>query len=54
MFSVRCTLRLARPGAAGLLMNKTMYNIVRVFVLSACSALLSEVLGFKFKAWKLM
>ena len=42
------------PGAAGLLMNKTMYNIVRVFVLSACSALLSELLGFKFKAWKLM
>ena len=42
------------PGAAGLLMNRTMYNVVRVFVVSACSALLSEMLGFKLKMWKLM
>ena len=40
------------PGAAGLLMNKTMYNIVRVFVVSALSAVVSEMLGFKMKMWK--
>eukprot|EP00127_Corallochytrium_limacisporum_P004970 Clim_evm44s195 gene=Clim_evmTU44s195 len=38
---------------AGLSMNPVLFNIVRVLVLSAFSAVISEFLGFKLKVWKL-
>ncbi|XP_033127674.1 putative homeodomain transcription factor 1 [Anneissia japonica] len=38
---------------SGLSMNPIFYNIIRVVVLSAFSAVLSEVLGFKLKLWKI-
>ncbi|XP_071942545.1 protein PHTF2-like [Antedon mediterranea] len=38
---------------SGLSMNPLFYNIIRVIVLSAFSAVLSEVLGFKLKLWKI-
>ena len=38
---------------SGLTMNPLLYNITRVIVLSAFSAAISEILGFKLKIWKL-
>lgn len=38
---------------SGLTMNPLLYNITRVVVLSAFSAALSEIFGFKLKLWKL-
>ncbi|XP_071804285.1 protein PHTF2-like [Asterias amurensis] len=38
---------------AGLTMNPVLYNITRVVVLSAFSGVLTELLGFKLKLWKI-
>lgn len=38
---------------SGLVMNSALYNIMRVIVLSAVSAVMSELLGFKLKLWKI-
>ncbi|XP_075241865.1 uncharacterized protein LOC142336804 isoform X2 [Convolutriloba macropyga] len=38
---------------SGLVMNSALYNIMRVIVLSAVSAVMSEILGFKLKLWKI-
>ncbi|XP_039259772.2 protein PHTF2-like [Styela clava] len=37
----------------GLAMNPLLYNITRVVVLSAFSGVISEILGFKLKIWKI-
>ncbi|XP_022102790.1 putative homeodomain transcription factor 2 isoform X2 [Acanthaster planci] len=38
---------------AGMSMNPVLYNITRVVVLSAFSGVLTELLGFKLKLWKI-
>ncbi|XP_072029785.1 protein PHTF2-like [Amphiura filiformis] len=38
---------------SGLAMNPVLYNITRVVVLSAFSGVLTELLGFKLKLWKI-
>ncbi|KAJ8020993.1 putative homeodomain transcription factor 2 [Holothuria leucospilota] len=38
---------------SGLVMNPVLYNITRVVVLSAFSGVLTELLGFKLKLWKI-
>eukprot|EP00057_Strongylocentrotus_purpuratus_P014803 XP_011669277.1 PREDICTED: putative homeodomain transcription factor 2 isoform X2 [Strongylocentrotus purpuratus] len=38
---------------SGLSMNPVLYNITRVLVLSAFSGVLTELLGFKLKLWKI-
>nr|CAB3264840.1 putative homeodomain transcription factor 2 [Phallusia mammillata] len=37
----------------GLAMNPLLYNITRVIILSAFSGVMSEMLGFKLKVWKI-
>ena len=36
------------------LMSPQMYNLARILIYSALSAMLSEALGFKLKVWKLL
>ena len=37
---------------SGLSMSPLLYNVTRVVVLSAFSAVVSDLLGFKLKVWK--
>lgn len=38
---------------SGMAMSPVMYQLLRVFVLSAFSGIVSEFLGFKLKLWKI-
>jgi len=43
-----------RQHVSGFIMSPLMYNLMRVFLLSAFSGLFSEILGFKLKLWKMI
>lgn len=43
-----------RQHISGFVMSPLMYNLMRVFLLSAFSGLFSEILGFKLKLWKMI